>query len=452
LEKGVKLSPNEGFKKENVQESISRSGSNQTLSTSPTLGNTIQSNKTNNSLKVNGLNQLLDANSMKNVLEVTKSLGISINQTDNTDASIENHKMDRNNTTTAQRTLAQPDGNSASNLLELTRSLGISINQTDNPGVSRQDHHVSKSIVDRSDGNVPNNVIELIKPLNISSDLLNNSSVDNTNPLSSNTTTQHRNMTIENTTHTTLHESRSIDNIHFPLNNSKAHGINSTATAAIQRNISTNKSPLMMNVKEREADNLLPSYRAKDVSKPLLQNASVLANQKARNSSQTFNEESKLKQSSKNILNNETFISSVEKAKKLSFVLSGNVSEANYQSSSNKTTTEVVGESSGDRRGVVIPGPAIPSIEMEPVKEPEKIKDIELDKTEIPIQDGAAELAKKQQKIPDIKPIDVGQLDSRLMKEVIEPIKKPELLQVDIEPMPPIEPIPPIEPLPPIER
>ena len=89
---------------------------------------------------------------------------------------------------------------------------------------------------------------------------------------------------------------------------------------------------------------------------------------------------------------------------------------------------------------------------MEPVEKPEKIKDIELDKTEIPMQDGAAELAKKQQKIPDIEPIDAGQLDLRLLKEVIEPIKKPQLLQVDIEKIPPIEPIPPIGDMPPIER
>ena len=99
----------------------------------------------------------------------------------------------------------------------------------------------------------------------------------------------------------------------------------------------------------------------------------------------------------------------------------------------------------GDRRGIVIPKFPNPPISsrIEEFKDPEPIKPIKMKKIPIPIKD--LEIKESLDEFPDIEPIDLGQLTTRLMDEPIKLIERIESKIPDIKKNPVIEPISLIE-------
>lgn len=98
----------------------------------------------------------------------------------------------------------------------------------------------------------------------------------------------------------------------------------------------------------------------------------------------------------------------------------------------------------GEKREVFVPQNAIDPIQplMEKFKKPESIPSIKLLKEEIPIENEKIPALP----IPDVKPIDVGEL--KMEKATAAPaIEKPELLKPKIEDIPPIDKIPAIPPI-----
>ena len=99
----------------------------------------------------------------------------------------------------------------------------------------------------------------------------------------------------------------------------------------------------------------------------------------------------------------------------------------------------------GDRRGIVIPKFPNPPISsrIEEFKDPEPIKPIKLKKIKVPIKE--VKIKESLDKTPDIEPIDVGQLTTRLLDEPIKSIGPIESKIPEINKNPVVEPISPIE-------
>ena len=135
-------------------------------------------------------------------------------------------------------------------------------------------------------------------------------------------------------------------------------------------------------------------------------------------------------------------------------VKKSNSTESNNKQLQNDNTSKRIPQSlminGGDRRGIVIPklpNPPI-SLRIEEYKEADTIKPIKLKEDPIPIKE--TKIKESLDESPDIEPIDVGQLTSRLLEEQIKPIEPISSKIPDIEKNPAIEPNPPIPPIPPI--